>query len=438
MKLKRILTMALALVCLLVLLPARAEETSALHRIVLRAAEGERTLGTGVLFGTKKALVAPAACWAEGELTAVGEACEHAVTYRGEIMGSQLILLGLAADCAAEPLLVTASEQLLSNAMYGADAVGMTTRQASLSRVTVIDGRAEVLLSAGEGLLPGAVMLGADGGIACLTLWQHGEGEGVYAALGNVTLEALLGGPLESEGLIHGFTAEVRDGQLILDWTDADGYDITENTVFTAYVTATCNPYLTLNRVRDGSTSISFPAIPGTEMMAWVAVSEGELAEHIYPEGAADAVYVTVPANDAFTGHGLRNIRCGVTPGEPGKDGWTEGFLPQQPLTREALADRTTPIYFQTEDAYEVARTEEEHSLMLALYTPEGYVFPYTSGYIFMPEMNGSDLWVSDVSVIFEDYEQFVPEGERWPAGEYLFVYYIDGGVVATIPFTLE
>jgi len=125
-------------------------------------------------------------------------------------------------------------------------------------------------------------------------------------------------------------------------------------------------------------------------------------------------------------------------PGDPGKDGMATDFLPQAPLTRAALSDRSRPIYFQTEDAYEVAQTEEEHSLMLALYTPEGYVFPYTSGYIFMPEMNGSDLWVSDVSVIFEDYEQFVPEEERWPAGEYLFVYYIDGGVVATIPFTLE
>lgn len=439
--LKRLFSMALVLLMVLALLPVRAENAvpSALYRIVERTESGDRTLGTGVLFGSKTSLLAARSCWSEGKLVAIGADGEHAVAYRGEITGSRLILLGLAEESAATPLTVTKASSLMSNTIYGAAADGsFVSPEVTLSRTTVIDNRTEVLLHAAEGLLPGAIMLGADGGLACLTLWQHGEGMGVYAALANVTLGELLGGGLESEGLVHGFTATVEGGQIILDWSDAQGYTMTEDTVFTAYVTAICNPYLSYDELTDGETSVVFPAIPGTDMVVWIAVSEGPLEEHIFPEAAADSVLLTIPADKPFTGHGLRNLRCGVTPGETGKDGWTEDFLPQQPLTREVLSDRDTPIYFQTEDAYEIAEMEDDHSLLIALYTPEGYVFCYQSGYIFMPEMNGSDLWVSDISVIFEDYEQFVPEEERWPAGEYAVVYYIDGGEVARVSFTLE
>lgn len=440
---KRILSMALALLMLLALLPAQAETAvpAALYRIVERTEAGDRTLGTGVLFGSQTTLLTAAGCWAEGELVAIGADGEHGIAYRGEIAGSPLILLGLATQSTATPLTVTAADSLMSSAVFGTEAGGFASHQATLSRATVIDGRAEVLLSAGEGLLPGAMMLGADGGIACITLWQQGEGVGVYAALANVTLDSLLsgaGGVLESEGLVHGFTATLEDGRIVIDWSNARGYTLTEDTVFTAYATATCNPYLSYEEVTEGRTSTTFPAIPGTDMLVWVAVSEGSLEAHIFPEAAADSVLLSIPADTAFTGYGFSNLRCGVTPGEKGKDGWTEDFLPQLPLTREALSDRDTPIYFQTEDVYQVAETDDGHSLLVALYTPEGYVFTYYSGYIFMPDLGGSDLWVSDISEIFEDYERFVPEAERWPAGEYTVVYFIDGGEVARIPFVLE
>ena len=220
---KRILSLALALLMGLAFLPAQAEEPvpEALYRIVERSGTGDRTLGTGVLFGSKTALLTVAGCWSEGDLYAIGADGEHAISYRGEIAGSRLILLGLATESAFSPMTVTGADSFRSNAIYGASASGgMVVQQTTLSRAAAIDRRAEVLLSAGEGLLPGAVMLGADGGLACITLWQHGEGVGVYAALANVTLSRLLNGEgveaQESNGLVSGFVATVQDGQILL------------------------------------------------------------------------------------------------------------------------------------------------------------------------------------------------------------------------------
>lgn len=442
---KRILSLALALMMGLAFLPAQAEEPvpEALYRIVERSGAGDRTLGTGVLFGSKTALLTVAGCWSEGDLYAIGADGEHAISYRGEIAGSRLILLGLATESAFSPMTVTGADSFKSNAIYGASASGgMVVQQTTLSRATAIDRRAEVLLSAGEGLLPGAVMLGADGGLAGITLWQHGEGVGVYAALANVTLSRLLNGDgseaQESNGLVSGFVATVEDGQILLDWTDADGYELTEDTVFTAYASVLSNPYLSYDEVTDGQTTAVFPAIPGTETLVWVAVSDGAQTGPVYPEQSGESVLVSVPEAGTFTDHGFRNLRCGIAAGEAGLDGTITEFLPQQPMTRALITDRTLSLYFQTEDSYTVDSEDSDHVLLLALHTPEGYAFTYLSGYIFMPEMNGSDMWMTDVTRLFEDYEKFVPEGERWPAGGYALAYYIDGDEAARVSFTLD
>lgn len=437
---KRLFSLLLALVMALALLPARAASGApdALYRIVLRTEAGDETLGTGVLFGTKTALLTTSGCWAEGELYAIGADGEHQITYRGEVAGSRLLMLGLATESAAEPLKVTEAAYLQDYMLYGASADGQfIAQEVTLSRATVLNGRAEALLTASEGLLPGAVMFGADGGVACVTVSQHGEGQGIYAAIADVTLTELLGSmTAEDPQLVRGFSVAVENGQMVIDWSAVRGA-VTEETIFNVYTTIVTNTYLSCEQVSGSRTATTFPAVPGTQVMVWIVRSEGELTESLFPEDVSDMAVVQIPEAEPFTGCGLRNLRCGVTPGEPGREGTAADFLPQQPLTREALSDRSTPIYFQTEDAYEVTQEDDDHVLLVAFYTPEGYVFSYFSGYIFMPEMNGSDLWIADISDLFASYEQFA-EGELWPAGAYEFVYYIDGGEVARIPFTLD
>lgn len=467
---KKLLLLALALVLTLTLLPAGAETDApeALYRIVLRTEEGDTTLGTGVLYGTQKTLLTVRACWAEGDLVAIGGDGEHAVTYRGEIADSQLILLGLATAADAEPMPITQGEELADYTLYGATpAGGMTGMEVTFARMTIVNRRAEALLTAREGLLPGAVMLGDDDGLACIVAGQYGEGVGVYIAIADVTLNALLNeeaAPAKSAAprvlaptatpaptpvptpaalsdgpqFVRGFRVEADKGLLTVDWTDALTVPATEETVFNVYTSIITNPYLSYDEVTGGETQTTFPAVPGTEVMVWVVRSEGELTESVYPTSASDVVFAAVPGAEPFTLYGLKNLRCGVTSGEPGLDGIPADFLPQLPLSRETLSAPDAAFYFQTEDTYQVTQEDDAHTLLVALYMPNGSVYFYHSGYVFMPEMNESDLWAADITSLFEDYALFTPEAERWPAGEYVFMYCIDGDEVARIPFTLD
>lgn len=441
---KCILTLALALAALmlLALLPAQAEVSlpEEVYRIVLRTAEGDMTLGTGVLFGTDTTLLTAAACWDEGEVVAIGADGVHAVSYRGAIIGTHLITLGLATPSAATPLTVTTADYLLDYKIYGVNAQGeAVAMDVRGSRIMVLDDRAEALIYAQEGLLPGAILYGDDFGLACVILWQETEGEGAYASVADVTLTSLFGAGDDARQtrLVHGFTAEYRDGHIIVDLSGVTGYMPTEDTVLTVYASITTNPYLTRDNPPEGEATVMLPAVPGTEMMIWVSASTGEPEETPYPETAEDVVFVETPEAEPFTLNGLKNLRMSVTTGNPGKDGVTTDFLPQQPLTREAIIDPDLAIYFQTEDTYACDAEDDDHTLMVILYTPEGYSYYYYSGYVFMPEYAKSDLWLSNITSVFEDYERFC-DGEPWPAGEYTVLYTIDGGEVARFTFTLE
>ena len=439
---KRMMTLALALVLLACLVPARAEEAvpPQLYRIVLREASGVVTLGSGVLFGSSGTLLTAAGIWAEGDLYAIGADGEHAISYRGTVPGSQLITLGLATPSAAEPMAVTTADYLMDYNLYGVKADGsFVAMEVLASRNTVIDNRGEVLLYAQEGLLPGAVMLGDDDGLACLSVWQQGEGEGVYAAIADTTLSRLF--PAQeadaTEGLLQEFTARYQDGLIIVDWADAVGVEIAEDTLFTVYTVVTGNLYVTWDQLTHEATSVTFPAAPDTEVTVWIAATRGEPEEVLYPENAGEAIVVSIPPAEPFTLYGLTNLRMSIAPGQPGLDGVIMDFLPQEAITREMLADRSRAIYFQTEDVYACDAEDDGHTLLVTLYTPEGHTFNYHSGYVFMPEYAGSDMWMSDISALFEDYERFCEAGP-WPAGEYIVLYTIDGGEVARFTFTLE
>ena len=257
--------------------------------------------------------------------------------------------------------------------------------------------------------------------------------------MADVTLATLFppAKPEPTQGLLQEFTARYEAGLLIVDWADAVGVEITEDTVFYVYTLVDGNLYLSWDQLTCEDTTTTFPAAPGTEVGVWIGASQGETDEQFYPEQAGEMLQVTIPEAEPFTLNGLRNVRMGVTPGEPGMEGVATDFLPQEPLTREVLADRSRPIYFMTEDTYTCTAEDDDHTLLVTLYTPEGHTFNYFSGYVFMPEYAGSDLWVSDISAIFEDYERFC-EGTPWPAGEYTILYTIDGGEVAHLTFNLE
>ena len=433
---KRILPLLLALCLLLGLVPAAAEAMPEnLYRIVLRTDSGDETLGTAVLYGSQATLLTAAGCWAEGDLYAIGADGEHAILRCDVVIGTQLISMAMATPSSAEPMPVSAADYLLDYCLYGVNAGGGFVRMDVYnSRVTRLDGRTEVLLYAAEGLLPGAIMMGDDFGLACVTVHQAAEGEGVYAAVTDVTLGKLDTRPANGTFLLTGFTARYEAGHVVVDWSDVA---LPENVSLTVFSTSTNNIYLTSLVPAKGATSVVFPAAPGTEVMSWIAVTPGgaEMTGQPFPETVDEAAFVDVPLAGPITFNGLRSIRMGVTTGEPGAEAMPADFLPQEPLTRENLTGRS--LYFMTEDTYTCTAEDDDHTLMVILYTPEGYTFYYYSGYVFMPEFADSDLWIADISDLAADYERFCA-GEPWPAGEYTVLFTIDGAEVSRMTFTLD
>lgn len=440
---KRILAFALSLLMLLAALPACAETGSpleALYRIVLRQDGADETLGTGVLFGDATTLLTAAGCHAEGELYAIGADGVHRITGGEAINGTQLLRLTLETPASAQPLLATASSSLMDLDLMGVTANGsFASMEVTMSRVTALDSRAELLLTAQEGLMPGAVMLGADGGLAILTVAAYGEGDNVYLALSNVTLSSLLRrvGDERTSLLLEGFDVTCEDGVLTVDWSRASNIDATAGMTYTVYYSLDANPFLSYASAEDGEMQAIFPAIPGTRTVIWIAASIQEQADIVYPQYNEEMFVLDVPEGEPFTDYGFANQHVGVAAGPAGKDAETS-FLPEAPLTREILADPDQHIYFQTEDTYQVEAEDSDHALLVMLRTPEGYALYSFGGYTFMPELCGGDLWLLDITELIETYEQFADKQALWPAGEYSILYYIDGCEVNRVTFTLD
>lgn len=438
---KRILSFALALLLALALMPALAEDyvPEALYRIVLREETGDVTLGSGVLYGTKTTLLTAEGCWAEGNLVAIGKDGEIPVLSRSIVPDTHLILLHLAGESAAKPLDLTQASYLLDYMLYGVTADGAFVSMGLRGiRATVLNDQAEALLYAQEGLLPGAIMLGDDFNVAAITIWQEGEGEGAYASVAYLPAAQELSSTIGTDvWLLQNISARYEAGHVVVDWAEADGYAADANISYTAFLTCANNNYVSRIPAEAGQTTAYFPATPGTLAATWVVASRGGDSTQYYPQTAAEVVYVEVPQAEPIALNGLRNVRMGITVGAPGANTMPADFLPQVALTRENLTDRSRSVYFMTEDTYTCTAEDDEHTLMVTLYTPEGYTFHYYSGYVFMPEYAKSDLWLSDITELLTDYEMFC-DGEPWPAGEYTFLYTIDGYEVSHVTFTLE
>lgn len=439
---KRFFLLTLTLLMLLAVLPVAAESTpmEALYRIVLRTDAGDETLGTAVLYGDETTLLTAAGCHAEGNMYAIGADGEHRITGSAAINYTQLLKLTMETASTAQPLLASASDSLRSNALMGVTADGaFVSMEVSASRMGVQDNRAELLLTAQEGLMPGAVMLGADGGVAILLTAAYGEGEGVYSALSNVTLSSLLRRVDDDRDtlLLERFDVQCEKGKLIVDWSRAANIDAAAGKSLTVYYSIDSNPFLSYETIEPGETSMIFPAVPGSRVVIWIAASSGEMAEMVYPQYSEEMFVMEVPAAERFTLNHFANEHVGIAAGPAGMEEETE-LLPETPITREMLADPDQHFYFQTRDTYEAAEEDHDHMLLLNLVTPEGYMLFHFGGYVFMPELNEGDQWLNDITSLVETYEEFADRNNLWPAGEYSLIYYIDGCEVNRVIFTLD
>lgn len=238
----------------------------------------------------------------------------------------------------------------------------------------------------------------------------------------------------KTTGFASGVTAVNENGLITLSW---DASSIPEGAKVNAHYFYEGNTYTTYHPMLEGESSTVLFAVPGRRVLAWVVwATEGEPIPAM-PQNESEFVVVPAAEETPLTAHSFRNLRIGVAPSDDPNAGTRTEFLPEVPLTREILSDRDTPIYFQTEDTYRVSATSEDHPLIIVLMTPEGMCFIDMGSYNFDLALQGSDLWLKDISKLFADYESLVLT-QAWPAGEYRILYCIDEQVAGEFTFTLE
>lgn len=235
-------------------------------------------------------------------------------------------------------------------------------------------------------------------------------------------------------GLATGLSAEYKDGLITLSWSDED---IPEGATVDAFYLYDGNTYYTYHRMDPGETQTEIFAVPGRMVTAWVTWTLDDTVPPLTPQTKGD--YVVIPAAEKapFTLNGFENQRLSLVPSADPDAAEKGEYLTPVPLTRAIMADRSTPLYFQTEDTYQVTELSEDHPLVIVLFTPDGMCFVDISYYIFDPTLQTCDMWLKDLSQLFEDYESMVVIG-AWPAGDYRLLYCIDGQTAGEITFTLE
>lgn len=236
-----------------------------------------------------------------------------------------------------------------------------------------------------------------------------------------------------TSGFASGVHAEEKNGLITLTWDEAS---IPGGAKVSVYYLYEGNTYYTYHAMKEGVHETGIFTVPGRKIMAWVSWStQGEPAPGNPKEN--ECVIIQAAEESPFQAHDFKNLRIGLMPSDDPAAGTKMTWIPQQPLTREILSDRDTPLYFQTEDCYHISATTEDHPMVIVLITPEGLCFVDPGYYIFDLTMQSSDQWLKDVSKLFADYESLV-HGEAYPAGEYRVLYCIDGKMAGEYTFTLK
>ena len=237
-----------------------------------------------------------------------------------------------------------------------------------------------------------------------------------------------------TEGFASGLGTTRENGLVTLTW---DAATIPEGAKVRAYYLYDSNPYYIYLDPDAGANSVQVFTVPGHQTAAWVTWStNGEFTLSRQP-GADEFILLDAAPAEPITAHSFRNVRIGLAASADPKAPTSTNFLPQAPITREMLTDRATPIYFMTEDTYQVGATSGDHPLLIVLETPDGMCFVDLGYYIFDRSLQSSDLWVKDISKLFADYESFTGDA-AWPAGDYRLLYCIDEKIAGEIKFTLE
>lgn len=444
------LMLAVTLACLSVPAMAAGAAEPALYRLVSRDARGNDTvLGSAVLLMERTVLLTTVwAAQADGGLYAIGSGGEFPIE-RGVRVPSDgdLLILELDKESPAAPLLLGSSDtdDLVSVGIRGDG----TVISADVRHVSTVPYRGEncLLLTAEEDLLPGSVILGANGDLAGVVVAEYGEGAGRYVAMPAETIYQLLAEDTQSmdegwqESLPDGsswlkdVSVTAKPGMLLVDWSASEIENLSEDSVFEVFFADMANPYYSYVQVDGSERQAELPAVPGREYMVWVQHAHGEAVTDGYrPDELAVQVRTEDAAPMELYSYADTTFYLGAVPAEQAEN--VEGLVPPlEAITAEALSDPTTALCLQAVSTYEIDQTTEA-ALLVTLFTPEGFVFMEDAGFIYEPSLAKEDIWHVDVTELFGDYSLYNGTGSL-ASGEYTLAYYLDGCLANSLQWTL-
>ena len=438
----------LAFLCLLCLLagamPAGAEELSPVYVLMSITPAGEQTpLGTAVLVGDSSTLVTTQwAAMAPSGLYAVGSGGTLAIARVSvPASGSDLVTLTLREPSPAQPVQLGEADDALTCLGLRRGETEPDSCSADMLTLAVYEQSACMLYTGLEGMLPGALLFNGQGQLAGLTMAAYGEGLNRYVAYPADVLQARLSGegpadtaPVQEQvRLLTGFDVAAERGEMTVRWDALDLPEQPEGSAVYLLWQDTGNDYVSYGTVDWEEGYATFACVPGRSYWVWLQQS---LTGEVNPASLSPltATLAEAAQTEPFTGYGFHNEIMYLTSVPADQEyGDTEQIPPLGDFTTAGLAAEGFCCYLQAVDVYEVAE-EQTTTLVIALQAPDGSVYTELAGYIFMPEMNGSDTWHADITELVRDCMSY----SGGLSGEYPLAYYLDGQLAASFIFTLE
>ena len=166
-------------------------------------------------------------------------------------------------------------------------------------------------------------------------------------------------------------------------------------------------------------------------LVSGTAVGIG-VAPNLLSDANAAVQVVTIPEAEPLTEFNFETVVCAFA--EAPEGGLPDGQSPAvvTDITEEML--RSGRMYYYSSSRYKVDSQMNDSTLVVALYTPDGQVYLYTSGWYYDPTLNDEDTWF----VSLEDAGVLARLNENgYPAGTYRVVMYVDGKDAGSFTFDL-
>ena len=280
---------------------------------------------------------------------------------------------------------------------------------------------------------PGSPVKTKDGKLAGIIAAEYAEGENRYIALTaaeimNALIEAsgqLTGGDTRPEG----YEVTIDRNTVTFDWSEVELPEIPEGKALFHVVADVDSDYLNYLEVGRWDTRTQEILTPGRTYISGLMICDRGGAPDDWPEQIA---WTTLPEAKPLTEHSFRSEIFAI--GELAEDAPEDTMpVPAEEITEELLRSGRACIYSAT--SYDVDRTLDSLSLLVALTSPAGSNYRWESAWVYGPEYEEWDEWYVRIP---ETGLLEILNDSGYPEGVYEMSMYINGELADSFTFTLK